>query len=525
MKKYYSSIILFLIVSFAFFIRVYRLDLDIPTIYGDEAGGQYVALGTLTQPADLIHKVFYLLQNGAATLTWHFGLTPLGVRLPAAIYGSIAVLVIYYFCTGFAGKRTALVASAIAAISPWSFMLSRIGHTHLILMLIFVLLSIIFYLRSGSGKKNLMSFIFLSIAVYEYPSMIIIAPVIALYMLFEKTKKRIIIPTLLLTVISFCVFTFVYRGFSATARGLDLAIWNDVNVTAENNLYRGIAGESNLTSVFYNYPVSVIGAFVKNYLSFFSPDFLFLKGDPVLRHSTGQVGAFLLFTLPFMLYGAFKFFQRAKPRIRNYFLVWILVSPIPAAITNDGAGYLLRVYTLMPFLTYFIALGMVKSFKLFKTLPFKIIYAVLVASIALYSTCSFLYGYFTVYPALSAKSFEVGFKDLAIFQKENKDASILVVWHGFYPNMVFRFWQQTPFGEYEKFVPEEIKVGKSIFYKSFSNLYFSWPDSVQDLNSAVLKLKPEYLAIPASYTHKSSSPPIKTIKYPDQTTAFEIYQQ
>lgn len=524
MKKHWPWLILTLIILFSLFIRTYRLNLDLPTLYGDETGGHYQALQTLVIPTDPVHKAYYLLQNGTATFTWAFGLTPLGVRLPAAIYGTLAILALYFFVSGFSTQRIALLTTLIASVSPWNFMLSRIGHPHLLLMLIFVLVSLAIFLHKKSPKNLVLCLLFLTLAVYEYPSMIIIAPIIILFLLSQNISRKVLIPSLFFVGLMVFIALFMYKGFSLSGRGLDLAIWRDVNVTADNNLFRGIAGESMLTKIFYNYPMSVVGAFVKNYLSFFSPDFLFLKGDPILRHSTGMVGAFLPLTLPFMLYGAFKFFSEEKPKIKKLFLIWILISPIPAAITKDGASYLLRAVTLMPFLTYFIALGIIKTFDLIRQRSLKVIYALLLLFVATYSVGSFLYGYLTVYPALSAKSYEVGFKDLALFQHANNNTSMLVVWHGFYPDTVFRFWQQTPFADYQEFKPFDHQINHSVFRQTYENLIIGRPDNHMDLKQAIETIKPDYLAIPVSYIYESAKEPDHSVNYPDSTPAFFIYK-
>ena len=201
-----------------------------------------------------------------------------------------------------------------------------------------------------------------------------------------------------------------------------------------------------------------------------------------------------------------------------------MVSPIPAAITSDGAGYLLRAVTLMPFLTYFIALGIVKSLDLIRQRSLKISYALLLLFVATYSVGSFLYGYFSVYPSLSAKSYEYGFKDLSQFQQANDNASMLVVWNGFYPNTVFRFWQQTPFADYQGFKPYNHQINHSIFRQTYTNLIIGWPDNPTDLNQALTTLKPDYLAIPVLYDYKSFFNPVKIINYPDSTPAFFIYK-
>ena len=267
--------------------------------------------------------------------------------------------------------------------------------------------------------------------------------------------------------------------------------------------------------------------FTRNYLSFFSPDWLFLRGDAILRHSTGLVGAFYPFLIPFMLYGAFRFFKSADPKTRKLFLVWILVSPIPAALTKDGAGYLLRAVTMLPFLTYFCALGIVDSFGLISK-KWRWPYGIVVALIGFYSAWSFFYGYFHVYPALSARAYEYGFKELSDFQVANDRKTMLVVWDGYYHNGDFRFWQRTPFDQYEAFKLKQIVIGESTFWQTFPNLYFSSPKSLEDYKNFVKQYEPAYVILPDRYFVSIDQIEkfldlVEQIKYPDQTPALTIY--
>ena len=235
-----------------------------------------------------------------------------------------------------------------------------------------------------------------------------------------------------------------------------------------------------------------------------------------------------MFLLPFMLYGAFVFFRDQTTRNKIIFATWILASPLPAAITKDGATYLLRVATLMPFLTYFCALGIVESFNLIKK-NWRIPYGLLVTLIALYSSYYYFYGYFHVYPALSANSFEFGFKELADFQTKNP-GKMFIVWDDKYPYTHFCFWQNLPLTTCQ---PDNtntrVFVNKSRVDLSLPTVFFSLPNSLADLELIINQYQPKFFVLPGKYQKEFSSyaqkyKSIKTIKNPDLTTAFEIYQ-
>lgn len=552
-KTKLAYLFLFLIFLLAIFLRFYRLNLNIPTIYADEAGHYFLLNALRNHEFGIVKSIVNLL----FTATWFLGLNPLGVRFFSAVYGSLTVLVGYFFAKSLSNisgsnlyLRVGLVYALLTAVLPWNFVISRLGHTHIPLIVIMSLLHLTLYLNSKSGKGKVISLIPFIIGGYLYPSLIIMSPLVLFLpvkdlILDNTVSKKYLYPAIgvfLLVILSVLVFKF--RIFDNKARGLDLAIWRDVNVTADSNLYRGLARlsspsifsfglntESLANKLVFNYPISIVSAFSKNYLSFFSPDFLFLKGDTVLRHSTGMVGNFYLFLLPFMVYGAFKFYSNIHTSNKTKALItlWIIASPLPAAITKDGAFYLLRVITLMPFLTYFVALGVVNIYEYFTSRILKIIFTIIFSGVFIFSIYYYFFGYFHVYPSLSASSYEFGFKEISDFQTKN-NSKIIVIWDDKYPLNVFCFWQNLP---YEICRTENTNskamVGNSRVDVALPNLIFSLPNSSEDFLQIIKNYSPKYIALPLKYNKTFSNliqkyKLLNTIKNPDQSIAFEIYE-
>ena len=548
-KKITTIIILLGLFLVSLFLRLYRLDQNIPHMYADEILGHYEMNHLLSGEASIFQLVYRWIYFGTQSLTWLFGLTPLGVRSAAALVGSFMGVAVFLLSFQVSNKNL-LVASTsgiLAVILPWSYMVSRIGYSPIPLVAILSCLHVAMLIKAKTLKDYILSLIPIAIAGYYYLSMVIIAPLAALLTLYLATnslsasfRKKLIIGSVILISVITGLVAFRWNIFSLQGRGMDLTIWRDTNVTADSNLYRGFSRNSspsifslNLDTekisnkILFNYQVSVVNIFVRNYLSFFSPDFLFLKGDNVLRHSTGMVGSFFPFLLPFMIYGAFEFFKQADKKLKLIFLVWILISPIPGAITKDGASYLLRVITLMPFLTYFSGLGIVSSLDWFKTRLFKAVYATAVVLIGVYSTYYFFFGYFHVYPALSAYSWEYGFKQVSQFNASHGDRVMLIIWENQYS--VFCFWNNIP---YEKCDPrnfKDIQIGASTLHQSLPNLFTSRPETLIDYENIIKNYSPEYIAIPKKYLEKYQLTTekyfsqIETIHNPGGEIAFIIF--
>ncbi|HSV94367.1 MAG TPA: hypothetical protein VLH94_00105 [Spirochaetia bacterium] len=559
MRKYkivvvFGAVIIFLL---GLFLRLYRLDLNIPSLYADEVGGHYIFRQQLLDPdISSIQRIIRIIQITPLSYSWLFGLTPFGARIASAVNGSLICLGVFLFVYSVSQKENnkkriivSLLSCLFAAVLPWSFMMSRI-FSHIPLMLFFICIHLFLFIRSNTTKSDLLSLIPLFIGTYFYMSMAVIAPfaiILVFLSIFKRSttnqRKSFVAISILIGSLFLFVFIDKFGLLNPKGRGLDLAIWNDINVTADSNFNRGIARNSEPTlfsfgkdtealsnKLVFNYPISVINVFVKNYLSFFSPDFLFLKGDNVLRHSTGMVGQFWPVLLPFMVYGAYVFFKTANTKTKTLFLIWILVSPVPGAITKDGATYLLRVITLMPFLTFFCAQGIVSIFALLKNVWQKTAYILLISGIVIFSAYYFYYGYFHVYPTTSAQSWEYGFKEITEFSSANPEKT-LIVWDDRYPYLYFCFWQQLSLEQCnpQKIVNMVEMVNDSRVDLPFSNLLFSMPKNETDLSQIISKYKPVYIVLFNNYEEiyprvSTDNELVKKILYPNQTTAFSIYK-
>ena len=167
--------------------------------------------------------------------------------------------------------------------------------------------------------------------------------------------------------------------------------------------------------------------------------------------------------------------------------------------------------------------------KLFKS-KLKIFLAVLIFAVFAFNTYNFLFNYFHVYPASSARSYEYGFKELTDFQKENNFESLLVIWEGYYPRSYFGFWQPDFYKNLNNFVVKKTEVSQSSFYQAWDNLYFSLLRTENDLQIFLKENKISLLALPGDLKPNFSNyqlfeqKPVEIINYPDQTSAFFLYK-
>src|SRR5690349_13571937 len=105
-----NRFILFFIVLLAFVLRFYKLDLNIPTIYGDEAS-HYLHFNVIETCTRLDFTCFFTqVFRHIFSFTWIFGVNPLGTRAASAFYGSLLVLCTYFFANSFFKNKNLALA-------------------------------------------------------------------------------------------------------------------------------------------------------------------------------------------------------------------------------------------------------------------------------------------------------------------------------------------------------------------------------------------------------------------------------
>lgn len=158
-----------LITLFAFLIRLYRLGQVPISLHWDEAVWGYNAYSILKTGRDEYGQIlpFILRSFGDCKPAFYvylvaiseaiFGLNEFAVRLPSALFGSLAVFLLFLvvkelFAT-FKGKGTvALIASFILATSPWHYHFSH-GGWEVSVLAAFCLLGIWLFLKVKGENK------------------------------------------------------------------------------------------------------------------------------------------------------------------------------------------------------------------------------------------------------------------------------------------------------------------------------------------------------------------------------------
>lgn len=362
--------LLALVIAVGSFFRLTDLSRLPIGLFGDEIDVGYHAWSLITTGRDymghLLPTYIQSLAEWRAPLLMYLtapfvgvlGPTDLAVRLPVALIGSLSIYLIYQLgFVIFKNKKTALLSAVLLALSPWHIHYSRAAFE--VVPLIFLLmLGTLLFLKG----KYFASLIPLILTFYTYSTAMVFTPVFVLALLVTEKPKlnlsknwsRLIFPMILFAPVIFNVFF----GHSGGRFGL-VSIFGDQKIIESVILQRTDpwVKKSSVEVIFHNKYEAITKAFFNNYFTSFSPQFLFINGDPFFRHSVSKVGELLVVTAPLLLAGIFFILKKISQKENKLLLIWLLLSPIPSSLTVDGGTHATRLFLMLPPLILISSLG------------------------------------------------------------------------------------------------------------------------------------------------------------------------
>ena len=360
------------------------------------------------------------------------GLNAWTVRLPSAIVGTLTVLLVFLLARTLSGRGdVATWAAAFTAFSPWHVVFSRWALQG-IFVPFFVCGGLLAFLgsleaapqeaaapqKAASSSRRVargraaglltLSALCFGLAFYSYagaqPFLLLFWPLAALVWrkpILARWKAclwalpvfaLILVPTLFVT-------------FGGGGAGM---------------------GRFSALSVFgMEAPFSSrLLLFLRNYLSHFSPQFLFLTGDTLPRHGFPGFGVMLHVEAVFLIAGIYTALRGAKARgaktdgakvgghapAYRFLLGWFLLFPFSAALTNEGIPHALRTLHAVPCPQILSAMGAVAALEWLRGKWGVWARRTAVALVSL-DAAAVVFVLFLVYPRWSAESFEYGIRE------------------------------------------------------------------------------------------------------------------
>lgn len=343
------------VVLLALSLRTFGLKTSPPGLYVDEASIGYNAYSILETGKDeygvswpFFFRAFGEYKNpvfiySLAPLIKVFGLIPETIRLGAAIWGVLAVILIIQVAIIVSKNWTfSLLSGLILSLMPWHLHYSRLGFEAICFPTL-LLLSLWLFLKWIEKKKVFLGLLFslsLYVVFYSYTTARLWLPLFLgfLVILFRKKwPKNYQTPLVLISVgllmLPLASWLQQYPE-SLMARMNQISIWSDKPTL-------GI----------------MVNRFLKTYLGHLSPDFLFLRGDVSLRHSSG-VSSELLISWSFSLLIGLGIIIKKLFKQPFWQLVLIMIGLFPlAASLTQTSPIATRTIQVTPFFALVIALG------------------------------------------------------------------------------------------------------------------------------------------------------------------------
>jgi 4-amino-4-deoxy-L-arabinose transferase-like glycosyltransferase len=439
MKRIFNTkFLIVVILLLASFLRLYKISVNPPSLFGDELDLGYQAYSILKTGKDYqgnfmpIHfhslaeyRTPLYLYSAVPTVAL-FGISPLGVRLPAVIFGVLCVLAMFlltkellnYASSSPISEHVALLTAFLMSINPWLLQYSRAGFevTEMLFLLIFG--TWLFLISLKNGRWLWLSVVCLVLTPWVYATAKLFTPVyiVVLFLafkdkIFQISKSNLIKAAVAALVVGLpIIYSTTFSG--GTQRISDISVFTDPNMVNTVNEARGLdkkIGVNQLESKLINNKFVYWGTdIIENYFQTFSTGFLFIKGDTNMRQSVGTGGFYLIEIIPLLLGFAFFLFDKERSsKIKILVMFWLLFGAFPSAMTLNGGNHATRLILIAPPLIFLISYGWYKIYHFLsnksKYIFLPVIFLIYVVSVLLY-----FYQYYSVYPVQSEKWWHYG---------------------------------------------------------------------------------------------------------------------
>ena len=522
------AILLFLIIFMAAFLRLYKLDKAPPSLNWDEAAAGYNAYTIANWGKDEWGKRFPLVFTSfkddkhpvhiylTAVIVKLFGLSDFTIRLSGAIIGVLSVIVIFYLANVlFKSNLTALLAALFLAFSPYHLHFSR-GLWEVNFALFFFMLGLLMFYLALQKRSWLINISFLSfgLSILSYHSSKIVVPLIVLLLCFfyfkdlKKLSKNFYSGLL--------IFLVLISLLIIEPRLLGIARAKQTQLNQED------FQKTTIYKMTKNSNLALGEIFIKNYISHFTPQYLFLAGDQSPRNSVKTNGEFYKIDALFILAGFF-YLLKLRSKVALILLSWLLLSPVPASLVG-GAPSATRAVFMMGSMHLLSALGATGILQRFKG-KIKLLALVIILLILSIEVCLYLNNYFNIYPKKEPNDWQYGMKQVVEFVKEHPQyEQVYVTEERSQPYIFFLFYLREPLPDFINTVFYNRVENKSYKYNtvsSFEKYFFGGWNPVESFPYP----NALYVLTPSQYDglmYRAKFDVKKIIHYPDGSNDFYL---
>jgi 4-amino-4-deoxy-L-arabinose transferase-like glycosyltransferase len=419
----YTKLFLILIVLLAGILRFYRIQNVPPGLYIDEVSSAYNGYSVFQTGKDEHGKSYPLwfeafgeykmpgLIYATGLSTFILGKSEFAVRLPSALLGTLTVLLLYFLLEKLLSfdrklffresifRYLPLLSSFLLAIAPWHIQFSR-GAFDATLALFFYTGGFLLYAYYW-GKRRftylLGSFLLFSLTLYTYNAYRITSVITLLILTvlhlqtFPNLKKHILTSGIIVILLMMPVVQFSLTGAGVVRFAQTSAFTELKNVLFVEKIVQ--------------YP----SVYIKNYLSYFSPNFLFVFGDGIGRHQIPGWGVLYRWMWPFLLIGLYGLLKNSSSFLTRLTILLFLLAPLSAALAVPSPHSLRSLLMVIP-ITITLAAGLLLLLNKFWNKRFLL--GSIIGFIILFEFAFYLHYYYFHYPKVNILDWGAGNKEI-----------------------------------------------------------------------------------------------------------------
>ena len=276
------------------------------------------------------------------------GLNIFATRLPSLVAGMGLIIVAFALGRKAAGNLVGLFSALLVAVSPWTLFLSRIGSEANVCA--FLIAAGMYFLFTG---KFFRASLLLGLSIWTYNSARVFVPLFLVsYLVIFKYFKRLSTINYLLLAIFFIPMFIQILNPVGQARYQNLSLIDSGAIARISEWQTGKWGGR----VLYNKATYFAANFVRNYISYLSPNFLFWNGGSHYQLSVPNTGLLYWINLPLFYFGIFLLVKYPS-KFNRFLLLWLLLSPVAGSITRDSP-HTTRAIVMLPLPMLISALGL-----------------------------------------------------------------------------------------------------------------------------------------------------------------------
>jgi len=534
MKKLFrfkkEFILFLLVVILASFLRLYNLGTVPVSMTDDEIRETYTAYSIAHTGRDVFGNFLPVVFKIDGASTWgpvlmyikipfslFLPLNSFTARFPYALASIFSVIFFYFIVKKLFNDKIAIVSSFALSVSVWQIQLARIVIESNISLTLYLLGIFVYLYSKNKTRLIVLSMVVFFLAFFSYSAFkIFFLPLILIlvwYKFKELGKKHllIILTTILLTFGSYGFLIITQNAAYYTGNEGSSLFFQDKQRTALSvEMERRASNEPQIIKTLYHNKFTFwFRVFATNYLTGFSPQYLFLNQEASGIYSIWGRGELYIFELPLILIGIVYLFLKKR---KEFYLVLmlLLISSLPSALGVGIPTWTSRSAFMVFWLYVFVGAGIFCLLTLPKKQIYKYVIFAIISLFYLYGVMGYIFQYYYDWSRTNAKYFSESTKDLIYkigdYQKEGKNVFVSGATQNTFLHYAF----------YNKVDPKIVQENISKIPIKFSNF---------TLQEECLKEIPKNLVYITVVNCRYNATPSAMIKEPNSSvTVWNIYE-